>query len=251
VALVHSLALDRKVWEPVAERLSDAAQVLIYDCRGHGASDRPPGPYSLDLFADDLAALLDAVGWRSAVVGGASMGGNVALAFAVRHADRVEGLALVDTTAWYGPDAPRAWAERARQAEEGGLPLLVDFQLARWFGDGFRQQRPDVVQQLAQVFVQNDVSCYVAACNMLGAFDLREPIRGIRAPTAVIVGEEDYATPVTMARQLHEAILGSSLDILPATRHLSPLERPVEIAAILRRLLEAASSRLEAQSPSR
>jgi 3-oxoadipate enol-lactonase len=251
VALVHSLALDRKLWQPVAERLSDAAQVLIYDCRGHGASARAPGPYSPDQFADDLASLLDAVGWRSAVVGGASMGGNVAQAFAVRYADRVEGLALVDTTAWYGPDAPQSWAERGRQAEERGLPSMVDFQLARWFSDAFRQQHPDLVQQMAQVFVQNDASCYVAACNMLGTFDLRERVRSIQVPTAVIVGEEDYATPVAMARQLHEAIPASSLDILPATRHLSPVERPDEIAAILRRLLEAAPSRAEAEPPSR
>jgi 3-oxoadipate enol-lactonase len=251
VVLVHSLGLDQTIWKPVAERLSTTAQVLLYDCRGHGASGRAQGPYSLDQFADDLASLLDAVGWRTAVVGGASMGGNVAQAFVVQYSDRIEGLALVDTTAWYGPDSAQHWAERGRQAQERGLSSLIDFQLTRWFSDVFRQQHPDVVEQFAQVFLQNDVSFYVAACNMLGTLDLRERVRRIRVPTAVIVGEEDYATPVAMARKLHEAIPGSSLDILPATRHLSPLERPDEVASILRRLLEAAPSRVEAEIPAR
>src|SRR5690348_5158890 len=77
--LIHSLAMDREFWEPVAQRLD--ASVLLYDCRGHGASDKPAGPYTVSLFADDLADLLDHVGWPSALVAGASMGGCITLAF--------------------------------------------------------------------------------------------------------------------------------------------------------------------------
>jgi 3-oxoadipate enol-lactonase len=106
VVLIHSLAMDRSFWRPVAERLAMNACVLIPDCRGHGRSNRPKGPVTVELHADDLADLLDQLGWRTALVAGASMGGCIALAFAIRHPARVSALGLVDTTAWYGPDAP-------------------------------------------------------------------------------------------------------------------------------------------------
>ena len=66
VALVHSLAMDHSFWDPVAERLSASASILTYDCRGHGASDKPPGPYTVELFARDLADLMDHIGWPTA-----------------------------------------------------------------------------------------------------------------------------------------------------------------------------------------
>jgi 3-oxoadipate enol-lactonase len=233
IALIHSLALNQDVWQPVAEALSADASVLTYDCRGHGASTRAAGPYSLDLFTDDLAGLLDHVGWPAATVVGASMGGSVALAFATRHPGRIEGLGLVDTTAWYGPDAERTWEERAQRALAEGLAALIPFQLTRWFSDSFRQSHPEMVAHFSDVFTANDPECYAAACRMLGSFDLRPQLGAIRVPTAVIVGEEDYATPVDMAEQLHAGIAGSTLHVLPAARHLSPLERPTQVAALV------------------
>jgi 3-oxoadipate enol-lactonase len=235
-ALIHSLAMDREFWRPVAERM-DAA-VLLYDCRGHGASPKPPGPYAVEGFADDLALLLDHLGWRSVLVAGASMGGCVALAFMQRHAARACALGLVDTTAWYGPEAPRQWEDRAQKALREGMQALIDFQVTRWFSDGFRAAHPDVVARCVATFLKNDVHAYAETCRMLGAADLRGVLPGIEVPTAVIVGEEDYATPVAMAQELHRGIRGATLSVLQGARHLTPLERPAEIAAQLRRLLD-------------
>jgi 3-oxoadipate enol-lactonase len=237
VVLIHSLALDRSVWDGVAERLASQAAVLTYDCRGHGASSRVPGPYSVDLFADDLAALLDAVGWDTAVVAGASMGGSVAQAFATRYPERISGLGLMDTTAWYGADAAEHWEERAQQAEQKGLLSLIDFQLTRWFGDGFRQAHPEQVEHLKQVFLANDVGPYMAACRMLGSFDLRERIRHVHVPTAIVVGEEDYATPLAMARDIQARVRDSTYLELAGVRHLSIVEAVQPIVEVLRNLL--------------
>jgi 3-oxoadipate enol-lactonase len=189
VVLIHSLAMDRNFWQPAAERLDGA--VLLYDCTGHGESEKPAGPYTVEGFADDLARLLDHVGWDSALVAGASMGGCVALAFAGKYAKRVRALGLVDTTAWYGPDAVRQWEERAQKALDGGLEALVDFQVTRWFSDRFRAAHPEVVSQCVASFLRNDVRAYAATCRMLGGADLRPVLRGIRVPTAAVVGEED------------------------------------------------------------
>jgi len=244
IALIHSLAMNRAFWHPVAGRLADDAEVLVYDCRGHGDADKPPGPYTVELFADDLATLLDAVSWDSAVVAGASMGGSVALAFAARHAARTRGLGLVDTTAWYGDGAPVAWEERARRALNDGLASLVDFQTTRWFGDGFRAARPEVVEAAVSVFLANDVHAYAESCRMLGALDLRGALPGIGVPARILVGEEDYGTPPGMSESMKAAIAGATLRVLPKARHLTPLEVPDEIAAELDALLaRSAASR--------
>jgi 3-oxoadipate enol-lactonase len=235
--LSRSLAMDRSFWQPAVEELD--ASILVYDCRGHGASDKPAGPYTVELFARDLADLLDHVGWPSALVAGASMGGCVSLAFAAAFPARTAALGLIDTTAWYGPDAPKQWAERADKAIETGLDSLVEFQTTRWFGDAFRASHPDVVKRCVDVFLRNDVKAYAETCRMLGACDIRAALRGLKMPTAVIVGEEDYATPVAMAEALHRGIAGSTLTVLKGGRHLTPLEQPRAIAAELPRLLQA------------
>ena len=233
IALVHSLAMDGDFWRPVVERLNGTAEVLVYDCRGHGASDKPPGPYTIDLFADDLSDLLDAVGWKTAIVAGASMGGSVALGFAARHPSRLSALGLFDTTAWYGAKAPGDWEGRATKAKTDGLSGLVGFQKTRWFGDAFREQNTDIVDASVATFLKNDVAAYAETCRMLGNFDLRSSLGKIAVPTAIAVGEEDYATPPAMAEELHAGIKNSTLTVIKSGRHLTPLERPDDIAAQL------------------
>ena len=242
VVLVHSLAMDHAYWRPVAERLVKAgASAVALDCRGHGASDKPKGPYAIERFADDLRDLQDHLGWDKAVIGGSSMGGSVTLAHAVRNPARVAGLALIDTTAWYGEDAPKAWAGRANTALEKGLAALIDFQLTRWFGEDFSKTRPDVLKACVDTFLANDVSAYAATCNMLGAFDLRVALPSLKMPTRILVGEEDYATPPAMAQTLHAGIPGSTYLLLPKARHLTPLERPDEVASEIIAVLNSAN----------
>lgn len=236
-ALVHSLAMDHTFWNPVAERLAPHASVLTIDARGHGESGKPAGPYTAPRMAQDLLEVVDALGWSKVVVAGASMGGCVALQFAASHADRTSGLGLIDTTAWYGATAPKDWATRAERARAEGLQVLIDFQKTRWFGDAFREAHADVVDRCIDIFLRNDVAAFGATCHMLGNFDGRSLLAGIGAPTAVVVGEEDYAAPVAMAEVMHEGIAGSTLTVIPAARHLTPLETPDVVARILSDLL--------------
>jgi 3-oxoadipate enol-lactonase len=237
LALIHSLALDRTVWDGVVARLEGEAEILTYDCRGHGQSDRRPGPYTAQLFARDLAELFDCVGWENAAVAGCSMGGNVAQAFAADFPGRTTSLGLVDTTAWYGTDAVAKFQERAEAAKANGMAALIEFQLARWFSDGFCASHPDVLTRTTQIFVANDVDCYADSCGLLGRVDGRPLLGSLSMPVAIVVGEEDSATPVAMARDLHRSIPQSTLTILPRARHLTPIECPEQVAAGLRSLL--------------
>ncbi len=237
IALVHSLALDRSIWDDVVQSLAQDAQVLTFDCRGHGRSTQMVMTYTPQLFARDLAELMDHVQWPSAIVAGCSMGGMVAQAFAIAYPQRTTGLALIDTTAWYGADAPKAWRERGATGKAKGMAALVEFQTGRWFGDAFRAHEKAAVERLVKVFLANNVDCYVKTCEMLGDGDLRAGLASIKIPTAVVVGEEDFATPVAMAEALHKGIAGSTLTVLPGGRHITPTEKPQDIAARIREVI--------------
>jgi 3-oxoadipate enol-lactonase len=229
--------MDRGFWQPVVERLMGQALVLTLDCRGHGASDKPDGPYTVELFAQDLFDLVSAFRFDDVLVAGASMGGCVALQFAATWPRLTRAAGLFDTTAWYGEAAPQNWEERAVKAESGGLAPLVEFQATRWFSDAFRAAHPDVLQRCVDTFLRNDAHAFASTCRMLGAFDGRALQSKVRAPCSVIVGEEDYAAPPAMARALHDGISGSSLTVIPNARHLTPLETPDIIAEELVALL--------------
>jgi 3-oxoadipate enol-lactonase len=233
IVLVHSLAMDMEFWRPVAKLMASDVSILLYDCRGHGNSGKPPGPYSLELFADDLADLLDAIGWDRCHVAGASMGGSVAIAFASIYPRRTLSLGLIDTSAWYGKDAKEQWEARAQLALSKGLAALVEFQVARWFSDPMRSENPEVARRCVNIFLRNDVGSYAETCRMLGDFDLRPALAQLRTPTSIVVGADDQATPVAMARLLHGGIDASTLTIIEGVRHLTPLETPERIAAEL------------------
>ncbi len=237
LALIHSLALDRSVWDGVVATLGSHVELLTYDCRGHGRSTRRATTFTAELFARDLAELLNHVGWENAAVGGCSMGGCVAMACAGLFPARVNGLGLIDTTAWYGPQAAEQFRERAAAARKNGMSGLVDFQLARWFSDTFRRDHPEVVSRATRIFLANDFDCYAESCALLGDADLRPYLQTFRMPVAIMVGEEDQATPPEMARQLHEAIPHSTLTVLPGARHLTPIECRDQVSSQLLTML--------------
>jgi 3-oxoadipate enol-lactonase len=230
IALIHSLALDRSVWDGVVPLLTSHADVLTYDCRGHGKSSRAKKKYTPELFAGDLAGLLDHVKWPRATIAGCSMGGCIAQAFAGVYPDRVEALAVIDSTAWYGPTASKDWRERAATAATKGFGALSAFQATRWVSDAFREAHPEVIRAYMDVFLANDADCYTATCEMLGDADLRHYQPAMKMPVSVIVGEEDYATPVAMSEQIHQAVANATLAVLPKVRHITPVECPAVIA---------------------
>jgi 3-oxoadipate enol-lactonase len=238
LVLIHSLGMGGSIWDPVVERLTPRATVLTYDCRGHGASSKQPGPYRLESFGDDLADILDHLGWSRTHVAGGSLGGCVAMQFAVSYPGRVQTLGLMDTTAWYGPEAGLNWEARATQAEERGLASLLEFQRTRWFTDKYQAENPPMAQRCSSMFLANDVPSFAATCRMLGAFDLRQDLSKISVPAAVAVGEEDYATPAPMARVLAERIADATFQTIPNARHLTFVEHPTLIAELLTKLMD-------------
>lgn len=240
VVFMHALAMDGDMWQGVVDALggpdgADNGRAGLYamDCRGHGASDASAGDFTVERFAKDLGHVLDALGANRAHIVGCSMGGTVALGFAGRYPARVASLTVIDATAWYGPEAPANWEKRARAAAADGMSSLVDFQLARWFSPAFLQAQVELVQASVDVFVANRVPAYASSCRMLGQADERAALIHYTGPAAVVVGEEDYATPPDMAEDIASRLSGAKLTVIPGTRHYTPLEAPVLVATCI------------------
>jgi 3-oxoadipate enol-lactonase len=240
VFLVHALAMDASMWDGVVDALDRFAHVYAVDCRGHGKSGKPDGPYTTERFARDFANLLDDRFEKKVVIVGCSMGGTAALRFASMYPQRVEGIVAVDTTAWYGAEAPANWEARASKAEKEGMGSLIDFQLERWFSDEFKAAQPDRVKKTVDVFTANDTKAYAASCRMLGAADERESIKAWSGRSLVAVGEQDFATPVEMSKDLVSRIKGAELKVIPGAKHFTPIERPDAIAECIKSVVGSA-----------
>jgi 3-oxoadipate enol-lactonase len=226
VTLSNSLASNLSMWEPQIPALTSRFRVLRYDTRGHGETDAPTGPYTLAALAEDTRALLQALGIARTHFIGLSLGGMVGQLLALQHPEILQSLTLCDTMSRVPPEAKSMWDERIHTAQSQGMEPLVEPTIARWFTAPFREQHPEVIQQVRAMIRATPVAGYVGCCHAIAALNLTERLQAISVPTRIIVGEDDLGTPVAASRAIHEQIKGSDLVILPSAAHLSNLEQP-------------------------
>jgi len=226
LVLIHALGVDRRMWRRQVPVFAESHQVVAYDVRGHGGSDKPSGPYSLETLADDLHGLLDALGIERASLLGLSMGGMIAQTFALAHPERVDRLILADTTSEYPPERRRQFAERARLVETSGVDLIVPATLERWFTPEFRADEEDTVEEIRKIVLAADPIGYAGACHAVSRVDLTDRLGEIQCPTLVLVGEHDPGTPVAAAARIQAAIPGARLEVIQGASHLSNIARP-------------------------
>ena len=218
----HSLACNLHSWDEEARRLSKSFKVLRFDTRGHGASGAPAGTCTLDLLADDLFGLLRALDVRSTHFVGLSMGGMIGQAFALKYPGMLMSLVLCDTSSRFDLDIKA----RIGIVQAQGMEPMVAPTLSRFFSDEFRKASPDAVERVAAMIRSTPVLGYVGCCQAVSKIDLTARLKDIRCPTLVVVGKDDLVTPVAMAEEIHRAMPGSNLAVLPAAAHLSNLEQP-------------------------
>jgi 3-oxoadipate enol-lactonase len=237
VTLSHSLATDGSMWEPQLAALRAHYRVLNYDTRGHGRTEAPAAAYSLDLLAEDAAALLAALGVRKTHWVGLSMGGMIGQTLALKRPELFQSLALCDTSSRIPAEARPLWADRIKTAESQGMEPLVEPTLARWFTAPFRDSHKDVVGRVATMIRSTPPKGYAGCCHAISALDVTDRISAISLPTIVIVGEEDQGTPVAASKVMHERIKGSELVIIPSAAHLANMEQPGAFTTALTKFL--------------
>ena len=232
LVLSNSLASNLDMWKaqlPVL--LARGWRVLRYDNRGHGRTEAVTGPYSVAMLADDVIALMDAVGFTTAHYCGLSLGGMIGQMLATRHPARLRTLTLCATAAYMGP--VDRWADRIAAVTAGGMAAVVESTLARWFTAAGQPRLAPSIAAIRAGILTTSVTGFSACCGAIRDMDQRDTIRAITLPTHVIVGEDDPGTPVTAAQFMHGRIHGSRLTILPGAAHLANIEQRVAFNAAL------------------
>jgi len=224
--LSHSLATHLTLWDPQVESLAKEFRILRYDITGHGGSDVPSEPTTLDELAGQAGGLLDLLGIRQVHFLGLSLGAMIGQTLALKQPERLAGLLLCGATCRIPAEAQPLWQERIRIAESEGMEPLVEPTIARWFTPQFRTAHPDIVERVRGMIRATAPLGYAGCCRAIARFDLAARIHAISLPTMIIVGEADQAMPVAMSRAVQERIAGSELVIIPSASHLSNTEQP-------------------------
>lgn len=239
ILFVHGFPFDRTLWRTLATTLTGWRRVAP-DLRGFGDTPMQDGDGTLGTYADDLAALLDAMEIDQAVLCGLSMGGYIAFEFMRRHPGRVRGLILANTRATADDADQRAGREKqAARVRRDGPAFLVDALLPRLLAPGTRQTMPDVVEQVRAMMGRASADGVVHALDaMRTRVDSTSTLATIRVPTLVIGGREDPIVPVPEVRAMADAIPGAHCTIVHDAGHLTPLEQPINTSRLVSQFLE-------------
>jgi 3-oxoadipate enol-lactonase len=235
LVLVHGFTDNLGMWYNQVPVFSEQFQVLTYDVRGHGATKTPEGGFSMRLFADDLHALLEGLDIERACVLGYSMGGRIALQFALEYPQMTTGLVFANsgvTSADVQPTEEQiaALAERRQQMvemfETGRIELIADGMAERSFSPGFRERAPAVFQEYKDVKLKNDPRHYLSIMEaMVEAVTNPPDLSRLECPVLIIAGERDSFMTVEEAKSMQRAISDASLTLLP-TGHAAAIEAP-------------------------
>ena len=227
VTMSNSLATTHRMWDALLEAFTKLDRVLRYDKRGHGETDVAPGPYSFELLADDVLALLDALQITRTHFVGLSMGGMTGMTMALRKPSVLQTLVLCDTTSKDPLGDPALWQQRIDAVNAGGsMEPLVESTVARFLTPDTVKNRPAVADAVRAMVRTTPIGGYVACCQAISKLNLTDRLHEISIPTMVVVGADDPATTVEMSRTIHQRIAGSELVILKDAAHLSNLEQP-------------------------
>ncbi len=226
----NSLGADHMMWQPQADALSPAMRVVRYDQRGHGASDVPPGPYTLERLGRDVLGLADHLDLERFSFCGLSMGGLTGQWLGVHAGERLDKLVLADTSAQFPP--PSMWDERMATIHEKGLAGIAEAVLGRFFSPTFHQAQPKIVADFRRVLLNMDPAGYLGCCEALKPADMREEIAAITTPTLVISGRLDQSTPPERGEFIAGQIKGARHELLDAA-HISNVERAEQFTALL------------------
>ena len=243
--LISGLGYGLWQWHKMVPLLAEHYRVITYDNRGAGQTDKPAGPYNVQMMAADAAGLLDALGVGPAVVVGHSMGGFIAQELALSYPEKVGKLVLASTN-FGGPNhIPITPEAMAVLTDRSGDPLeLVRRGTAVACAPGFAEAHPEVVEELTQYRLTNPVPPDAYQAQMAvgmgllareAAFEGR--LKDVTAPTVIFFGEHDRVVPPANAELLQREMPGSSVVLLPDAGHLFPIEAPERAADALIRAL--------------
>lgn len=236
-----SLGTTVAMWEPQVRALDHAYRLIRFDHRGHGGSPVPAGPYTVAELGADVLALMDRLGLARAAYCGLSLGGMVGQWLAINAPQRIDRLILISTAAQLPPAS--GWHERAAAVRAAGdVGAIADSVLGRWFTPGYAAGHPEVVARHRAMVAGTPPEGYAACCEAVATMDERAGLPRITAPTLVIMGAQDPATPPGQGERIVAAVPDARLEILDPGAHLTSVERADEVSALIAAHLDLGGS---------
>lgn len=230
LVLGSSLGTTRDMWAEQLPVLAQRFRVVRYDHLGHGDSAVPPGPYQTERLAAELLRLLDELDVERAHDAGLSLGGVVATQLAATAPDRVDRLALVCTAAHFRP--AQNWVDRAATVRRDGMAAVADAVASRWFTTAFAGTPR--ARQLVSALREVPAEGYAACCDALAETDLRPVLPSVKAPTLVIAGADDPASPPARGQEIVDLLGGPGrLEVVEGAAHLGSVEQADRVTQLL------------------
>jgi 3-oxoadipate enol-lactonase len=236
IVLLHGFPLDARVWEVQRDALCDDHRVITPDLRGFGRSESEK-PFTMESIADDVHALLRDLGALPAILGGLSMGGYAALAYAKKYPNDLKGLLLIDTRAEADTPEGREGRQKMIQlARDKGAPAVTDAMMPKMLAPQSRHVVADL-RKIMEAQTARTIENALAA--MRDRPDFCKDLGSIKVPTLILVGESDAITPPAMAEMLKKGIAGSKLVVIKNAGHMSPMEQPEQVNRAIRDFVQS------------
>jgi 3-oxoadipate enol-lactonase len=188
---------------------------------------------------DDACRLLDELGPSPVIWVGLSLGGMVGLELALRQPHRIKALVMANACAGYDAVGQQLWQQRIQAVAGGGMAVLADGAMQRWFSSDFQQRAPATLARARRRLLSTDASAYAATCHALSQWNATERLPALQTPTLLLAGSADTATPPAMSEVIGTSVPGATLHVLDGAAHLSVLEQPLEFHRVLRAWLGA------------
>jgi 3-oxoadipate enol-lactonase len=226
IVFVHGLGGTSNVWHAQRVALSRYFKVVTLDLPGSGRSDKAERQYTMERWVGQLAGLADAAKLDRFVLVGHSMTTVLAQNFAAAHGKRLQALVLCGPITELPPTGKDAFAKRAEVVLKEGMIAVADTVLAGALTPATREANPALAGLVREMLLANDPACYAGHCQALRGASARADQPSIKCPTLILDGDQDGVTPLANARAIAVAVTGARLRIIPATAHLTMLERP-------------------------
>lgn len=228
--LSNSLCTDLRMWDDQMPAFTKAFRVVRYDRRGHGQSGIPKGPYAVEDFGRDALAIIDGLGLTKVNWCGLSMGGMVGQWLGANAPERIERLVMSNTHSYYADKT--VWDERMKLAQIKGMAFAAGPAMGRWFTPDFIAKHPAKVALVQKMFTDTNLDGYLACCTAIRNMDMQPTHPKIQAPTLVIVGLQDPATPPAAGEEIQKRIKGAKLATIDAS-HISNMGQPKAYADLV------------------
>ena len=234
IVLIPSIGCPKEMWDGVMAELEDHYRVIAVEVRGHGESDVPGGPFTMDDLADDVIELLRALGGgQKAIVGGCSLGGQVSQGVGVKAPELLHGI-VISNTGYRRNDKIRQTMEARALAAEQGMPAAVWTTLNRWFNEAYQKAHPEHVVLAHEWLVNADPIVHAWAWRAIKGLDYADRLASLKVPALAIAGGLDQSSAPAEVEAMAKALPDCAFRECKGAGHLSPLEQPREYAGFVK-----------------